>query len=118
MKWLLANMTHEHHAKGKVLFRKGDRGDKIYYLQRGVIHLEEIGVNMASQTLFGEIAVFAPEHLRTCSAVCKTDVDVFTLSGDDVRRSYFLNPQFAFYIMYLITQRLVADGERQRIARS
>lgn len=112
MKWLLATMTHEHHLKGTVLFRRGQQGDKIYYLQNGTVRLQEIEVDMRQRDLFGEIGVFAPEHKRTCTAVCATDVDLFTLSFDEVRRCYFLNPQFAFYVMYLITRRLMADRER------
>ena len=112
MKWLLATMTHEHHPKGTVLFRFGDVGDKIYYVQRGIVGLREIGVNMEPQALFGEIGVFAPEHRRTCTAVCKTHVDLFTLTYEEVRRCYFLNPQFAYYVMYLVTQRLMADRDR------
>lgn len=112
MKWLLSTMTHEHHLKGTVLFRRGQQGDRIYYLQNGIVRLKEIEVDMHPRDLFGEIGVFAPEHKRTCTAVCSTDVDLFSLSFDEVRRCYFLNPQFAFYVMYLITQRLMADRER------
>lgn len=114
LKWLLATMTHQHCRKNTVLFRRGDAGEKIYYLQHGIVSLKEIGVEMVPTDLFGEIGVFAPEHKRTCTAVCKTDVDLFTLSFEEVRRCYFLNPQFAFYIMYLITRRLMADRERFR----
>lgn len=114
MKWLLATMTHERHSKGTVLFRHGDVGDKIYYVQRGIVGLKEIDVEMEPHALFGEIGVFAPEHRRTCTAVCKTPVDLFTLTFEEVRRCYFLNPQFAFYVMYLITQRLIADRDRVR----
>jgi two-component system, NarL family, nitrate/nitrite response regulator NarL len=114
MKWLLSTMTHERHPKGTVLFRSGDVGDKIYYLQRGIVALKEIGVDMEPHALFGEIGVFAPEHRRTCTALCKTHVDLFTLTFEEVRRCYFLNPQFAFYVMYLVTQRLMADRDRVR----
>lgn len=114
MKWLLSTMTHQHFRKGTVLFRKGDAGDRIYYIQRGVVSLQEISVDMAPGDLFGEIGIFAPEHKRTATVVCKTDADFFTLSFDEVRRCYFLNPQFAFYVMYLVTRRLMADRERLR----
>lgn len=114
MKWLLATMTHEYHAKGTVLFRRGQRGDRIYYLQHGTVRLVEIQTNMAPGDLFGEIGMFAPDHKRTCTALCSSDVDLFSLSFDEVRRCYFLNPQFAFHVMHLITTRLLADRERSR----
>lgn len=114
MKWLLSTMTHMHCKQGTVLFRRGDEGDRIYFLQHGSVNLQEFGVDMVANDLFGEIGVFAPGHKRSATAVCKTDADLFTLSFDEVRRCYFLNPQFAFYIMYLVTRRLMADRERTR----
>lgn len=114
MKWLLASMTHERHPKGTVLFRYGQRGDRIFYLQNGKVRLVEIRKDMGPGDLFGEIGMFAPDHKRTCTALCGTEVDLFSLSFDEVRRCYFLNPQFAFHVMHLITNRLLADRERGR----
>jgi len=116
MKWLLASMTHEHHRKDTMLFRCGDPGTKFYYLQHGHILLEEIDVTMGPKEVFGEIGLFAPHQQRTCSARCTSDVDVFTLSFEEVERCLLLNPKFTFFIMRLITERLMADRERFRNA--
>src|SRR5262249_3612649 len=42
---LMPYMTPWHVKAGGVLFKKGDRTDALYYLVRGVVHLEEIGVH-------------------------------------------------------------------------
>ena len=67
---------------------------------------------MNSGAVFGEIGIFSPSHERTCTARCVTDVDLFTLTSDQVKRLYLLNPQFALYVVHLIAKRLMADQSR------
>jgi len=110
--WLMGHMTHERLAKDTTLFRAGDPGNELYFLQRGKIALQEIDTEIGDGTMFGEIGIFSPSHRRTCSAVCKTDVDVFKLTADQVKRLYLLNPQFALYIVHLIAKRLMDDRTR------
>jgi two-component system nitrate/nitrite response regulator NarL len=68
---------------------------------------------MTSGTLFGEIGIFSPTHERTCTAVCATDVDLFRLTDTQVKRLYFLNPQFAMYVVHLIATHYSADRSRE-----
>lgn len=110
--WLLPHMTHRRLRKDEIVFRKGDQGRQLYYLQRGTIRLLEIRTDIASGTLFGEIGIFSPTHERTCTAVCASDVDLFTLTDTQVKRLYFLNPRFAMYVIHLITTHLTADRQR------
>lgn len=110
--WLLGHMTHERLPRDSVLFRIGDPAGELYYLQRGAIRLEEINTELPVGTMFGEIGIFSPSQKRTCSAVCTSPTDVFKLTSDQVKRLYLLNPQFALYIVHLISQRLMADRAR------
>ena len=110
--WLLEHMTHQHMVPDSVLFRQGDPGRELFYLQRGTIRLPEIGTELTHGSMFGEIGIFAPDHKRTTSAVCATEVDVFKLTADQVKRLYLLNPQFALFIVHLIAKRLMADQAR------
>ncbi|HEX7951648.1 MAG TPA: cyclic nucleotide-binding protein, partial [Burkholderiales bacterium] len=61
---------------------------------------------------FGEIGIFSADHKRTATAICATDVDIFTLTSDQVKRLYLLNPQFALYVVHQIAERLMADQTR------
>ena len=54
--------------------------------------------------------MFAPERVRTCSARCKTDVDLFCLDAERTRDIYLEDPRFALRIATLLAQRLL--GER------
>lgn len=110
--WLLPHVTHRQLGKGEVIFRKGDPGREMYYLQRGDVHLEEIDVQMRPGEIFGEIGVFAPDHRRTCTARCLTDVDLFCLDSEQVKSMYYLNPQFALHVVTLLARRLMADRDR------
>lgn len=110
--WLLPHMAHRRVPRNTILFRKGDPGAELCYLQRGTIRLEEIEIDINSGAIFGEIGIFSPSHERTCTAVCATDVDLFTLTSDRVKRLYLLNPQFALYVVHLIAKRLMADRNR------
>jgi DNA-binding NarL/FixJ family response regulator len=110
--WLLPHVTHRRFGNGDVIFRKGEPGRELYYIQRGTVVLEEIGVEMGPRDIFGEIGVFAPDHQRTCTARCKTDVDLFCLNSEQVKSIYYLNPQFALHVVHLVAQRLLADRTR------
>jgi DNA-binding NarL/FixJ family response regulator len=112
--WLLPHVTHRHARQGEVIFRKGDTSRELYYIQRGTVVLQEIGVEMGAREIFGEIGVFSPEHVRTCTALCKTDVELFCLDSEQVKSIYYLNPQFALHVVQLISQRLLADQVRSK----
>jgi len=112
LSWLHAEMSHRRMRAGQTIFRVGDVGNTLYTLQRGSVRLPEIGTTVKPGEVFGEIGIFTPEHKRTCSAVCETDVELFSLTSDQVKRIYFANPQFAFFILHLIATRLMADRQR------
>jgi two-component system, NarL family, nitrate/nitrite response regulator NarL len=110
--WLLPHMHHNRLKDKTVLFKKGDLGRELYYLQQGTIRLVELKKDLGAGELFGEISIFSPDHRRTSTAVCAGDVDLFSLSEEQVRRIYSLNPHFALYLVYLIARRLTADRLR------
>jgi len=112
LEWLLPHVSHRRMVIGEVIFRIGDPGTELYYLQRGRVLLEEIGVEMGAGDMFGEIGVFAPNRARTCTARCLTDIDLFCLSSEQARSIYYLNPRFALHLITLVAQRLLADRDR------
>jgi DNA-binding NarL/FixJ family response regulator len=112
--WLLPHMSHEVHRKGQVLFRKGEPGDAMYYLQRGSVQLPEIEAEMHEGDVFGEIGIFAPGRARTSSARCASEVHVFRLTAEHARRLCFENPQFAYYLIRLVADRLAEERQQAR----
>jgi CRP-like cAMP-binding protein len=59
--------------------------------------------------MIGEIGLFAPDHQRTTSAVCETDVVLLVLTEDKVLQLYYQNPRFGFFLVQLVIRRLLAD---------
>jgi CRP-like cAMP-binding protein len=114
--WLLPHMTDELRRKGEILFRRGDPGEALYYIQQGRIALKEIGEVIGEGELLGEIGIFAPGRKRTCTAYCETDSRLFRLSDTQAQRLYLENAQFAYHVVQLIARRL--DGDRERFLQS
>lgn len=109
---LLPHMAPQRLREGATIFRKGDPGRELFLLQRGTVQLKEIKVTLQPGDLFGEIAIFSPDHRRTCTAVCEADAEVLRMTADKVKEIYYLNPQFALFIVHLIAKRLIADASR------
>ncbi|WP_144142689.1 LuxR C-terminal-related transcriptional regulator [Paraburkholderia sp. BCC1884] len=111
---LLAYTTPTRFRSGEVLFHKDDPSDALYYVVRGTVALDEIGIEVGAGTVLGEIGLFSPGHRRTCSARCKSDCELLKVSGADAMRLYYQDPEFATYLIHLITRRLEADNQRKR----
>ena len=117
---LLAQARPRSLAAGERLFARGDPCDGLFALLDGSVHLGAVDAAGREQMLgvleppawFGEIAVFAPNHARTCTARCLTNVDLFCLTSEQTRSIYYLNPRFAVHLITLLAQRLLADRDR------
>jgi hypothetical protein len=104
---LIPFMRSETAHAGDVLFRAGDVSDKMYLIHSGRIQLEEVEVTIGPGDLFGEIGLLSPSNTRTATAKCLEDATMHTITQDDVVRLYYQNPEFAFYLIKLVTRRLL-----------
>jgi CRP/FNR family transcriptional regulator, cyclic AMP receptor protein len=104
---LLPFMKRERAAAGEVLFREGDTADKMYLIQRGRVRLLGIDKVLESGDVMGEIGVLSAAQSRTATAVCEDDVEVMTITRDQVAQLYYQNPDFGFYLLRLVTERLL-----------
>ena len=112
MDWLKPYMTRKVVRRGDMLFQKGDLSSDMFYTLTGRYRLKEIGQEVEPGQLIGEIGLIAPENKRTLSFECLEDGDLLTISYDHVKQLYFQNPEFGFYFLQLISQRLFKDIER------
>ena len=62
-----------------------------------------------SVPIFGEIALFSPEHVRTNTVRCLTRCVVLSIHESTVRQLYFQNPAFGFHLIELLAARLSTD---------
>lgn len=105
---ILSHATRRQLAAGQILFRMGDPADALYYLVRGTIHLVEIDLDRGPGCLLGEMGLFSSDRRRACTARCRTDCEVLSVTAADAMQIYYQDPDFAVYVTHLITRRLTA----------
>ena len=110
LNFMIPFMAKEKFKKTDILFRKGDKANKLYLLRKGSVLLPEIGISVSEGEIIGEMGIFSPDRERTASAICETDLDVLTLTEEKVVQLYYQNPKFGFYLMRLTIHRLLSNA--------
>ena len=115
MEWLIPYMQTRTVKKG-VLFRKGDTAEEMYMVLNGSVRLLDVGVTIQPGTVIGEIGIFAPSGRRMDTAVCESDVEIAVISNDKVLQLYHQNPKFGFYLINMVTDRLLQNAANAQCA--
>jgi hypothetical protein len=110
--WLKPFMSARRLGAGAMLFRKGDEADHMHYIVAGRIRLDEFGIVLGPGEVIGEVAMFSPAHKRTATATALDAVELLSISETHLKQLYYQNPQFGFYLIQLITRRLVENEAR------
>jgi CRP/FNR family cyclic AMP-dependent transcriptional regulator len=100
---LVPYMKGEEHPGGDVLFRAGDAPDKLYVIHSGHVDFPELRKRLSAGDVFGEIGLFAPQQVRTVTAVCADDCRLATITGDKVLELYYENPRFGLFLIRLVS---------------
>ncbi len=114
--WLKPFMKAVRHKAGHVLFRRGDKADRLFMVIGGELVLEEVGQPLRPGEMFGEIALFSAAHLRTQTVRCVSDVELLWIGERELAQLCYQNPAIAFHFLRLITNRLLANAARPRVA--
>jgi CRP/FNR family cyclic AMP-dependent transcriptional regulator len=109
--WLIPHMSHRSFAAGETIFCKGDAARELFLITAGTVRLTELRVEVEKGSMVGEIGMFSPHKARIATAVAVTRVEVLALAEDRVIALYTDNREFGFYLVSLITKRLVANFE-------
>lgn len=107
--WLLPYMRPVDLPKDTTLFHKGDKADAMYFISAGRVRFNELGIEIGKGTLFGEIGIFSVDQTRSATAVCVEPCSLLLISAEKARELYYQNPEFGFYLVGLITRRLIED---------
>ena len=108
--WLKPFTKTERYDAGQVLFQMGEHADRLFFIVRGKISLEDVGQRVGPGTLFGEIGLFAPDHRRTQTARCETAVELLSISETELAQLCYRNPGLCFHLLRLITARLLQNA--------
>jgi len=112
MDWLKPFTSTRRIGAGDILFRKGDAANAMYFILSGRYHLTELGIDVLPGGVVGELALLAPDQLRTQTLECTENSEVLQINYDQVRQLYYQNPQFGFYFIQLIARRLFQNNAR------
>jgi CRP/FNR family cyclic AMP-dependent transcriptional regulator len=108
--YLIPYMRNEMHAKGEMLFSKGEAADKLYVIEEGSVFFPELGKRLSDGAVFGEVGLFAPQSVRSLSALCDDDCRLYTITRDKVLELYYQNPRFGFFLIRMVSA-LVQEDE-------
>jgi CRP-like cAMP-binding protein len=110
---LRESMATEKLSRGKVLFREGQEGDRLYVVVEGKIKLgtssndgrENLLSILGPGEMFGELSLFDPQP-RTSTATAVTDARLVSLAHEAVIGLVTTHPQTSLELLRRLAQRL------------
>jgi len=110
--WLKPHMKVRKLKAGEVLFQRGARAEHLYLLAQGQMALADIGQPLPLGRIFGEIALFSPDHRRTHTVQALGPCTVLEIHESTVRQLYYQHPAFGFHLIDLLAEGLAHDVAR------
>lgn len=107
--WLVPHMTPRTYPAGTTIFRKGDPAQELFLIVSGAVHLPELEIELGKGAMVGEIGIFSPNKARVATAVALTPLKVLAISEDRVLELFADNKEFGYFLLSLITKRLLAN---------
>lgn len=116
---LRASMESISLGKGQVLFREGERGDRLFVVTDGKVKLghtapdgrESLLAVLGPSELFGELSLFDPGP-RTATATALTDASLMALGHSALRPWLTGRPEVAEALLGALAQRLRRTNEQ------
>jgi sigma-B regulation protein RsbU (phosphoserine phosphatase) len=115
--WPVDFMKKETYKKGDLLFKAGDKAEKMFYIKKGAIRLKEINKVIREGEVIGEMGIFSPFKERTASAVCEDDLEVYTMGRDEVIKLFSKDPMLAINLIQLSIKRFIENLKTETAAR-
>jgi len=112
MDWLQPFMTRRSYRQGDIIFRKGDLANEMFLAVKGKYRVPALNIELEPGTVFGEMGLLTSGYYRTETVECVESGHVLTIAYDEVRELYFENPEFGFYFLRLICNRLLQNLAR------
>ncbi len=101
------------YAKGSVIFKEGEPGDRCYIITNGAIRISKLIPNIGEEALavlkpgdyFGEMALI-DNFPRSAHAIANDDVDVFAINKSDLDKILIDDRDLAYKILWTFTKTL------------
>jgi len=112
MDWLEPFMSTRKYKEGDIVFRKGELADEMFLAAKGRYLVTELGLELKPGHIFGEMGLLTSGFQRTQSVECVESGHLLTITYDEVRELFFQNPEFGFYFLQLVGERLLQNLKR------
>ena len=109
---LVPFMTEARFPAGSVIFDKGDPADRLYVVLDGEVRVEEVGHEICTGGIFGEMGLFAADQQRSATVRAVGAVSAAWIDRATVIRMYLDHPDFALALTRLIASRLLENQHR------
>ena len=93
-------------------FTKGDAANEMFLTVSGKFLVTEIGIELPPGSSVGELGFLTPNNQRTATVECTEAAQVLTITYKTLLELYFQNPQFGYYFLVVISQRLLQNVAR------
>jgi CRP/FNR family transcriptional regulator len=115
---LEAVLTKRNVARGHVVFREGEDGDRLFVVLEGKVKISRTAADgrenllavLGSGEMFGELSLFDPGP-RTASVTTVTEATLASLDHDDLRPLLSERPGVAVELLQALAQRLRRTNE-------
>src|SRR5262249_12967717 len=104
---LLPFMRKQLRQTGDVLFKAGEQGDRMFYVQKGEIRLRELDIVLGAGEVMGEISLLSADRARTATAICESACELYEIDQQIVMQLFYQRPEFGFFLVRLVTKRLL-----------
>lgn len=109
--WLKPYMRSRHLDADATLFRKGDAATEMFYVASGSLRIVELDIELGPGQILGEMGMFSKAKRRIYSAVAVDGAELLVIDEPGLKELYYQNPSFGFYLIQLVTRRMVANVE-------
>ena len=104
-------LTRSSYGPGRTIVKEGDPGHSFYVIARGSVEVSKGGQtiqDLHAGEFFGEMAI-AGRGVRTATATAKSDVELWSMMGDDLRRLESEHPDVSSALQAVIDERFNRD---------
>lgn len=112
MDWLRPYGHVISYEAGDIVFRKNDEAHDMFCIERGRFMLIELGIELKPGAIVGEMGLLAPEQRRTQGLKCVESGAMLRVSYQHLMQLYYQNPKFGFYLLRLVSQRLMENANK------
>jgi CRP/FNR family cyclic AMP-dependent transcriptional regulator len=106
LNWVKPFSSTQAAAVGEVLFRRGDPASEMYFIVSGCFRVRELGVELRTGEVFGELGLLNAGQARTATVECVANGELLRISYDHVKQLYAQDPKFGFFFLHLVSKRL------------